>query len=93
MHKNIISHRQFMARSFVCASYFVIVRLLDTIGDATIIPFIKDPVVRYVDGDWLAWLVPLFMVEMHQSWWPSIYQPKIKARSKPASKIAALPVE
>lgn len=76
VNKNIKAHRQFMTRSFVCASYFVIVRLLDTIGDTIIIPFIKDPVVRYVDGDWLAWLVPLFLVEFYQTWWPAIYQQK-----------------
>ena len=78
VHKNIKSHKQFMARSFVCASYFVIVRILDTVGDTNILPFIKDPIVRYVDGDWLSWLVPLFIVEFYQSWWPSIYQPKLK---------------
>ncbi|WNH09352.1 DUF2306 domain-containing protein [Thalassobellus suaedae] len=69
LHKNIKSHRQFMTRSFVCASYFVIVRILDTVGDTNILPFIKDPIVRYVDGDWLSWLVPLFIVEFYQSWW------------------------
>lgn len=78
VHKNIKSHKQFMARSFVCASYFVIVRILDTVGDTNILPFIKDPVVRYVDGDYLAWLIPLFIVEFYQSWWPAIYQPKLK---------------
>lgn len=78
IHKNIKAHKQFMARSFVCASYFVVVRILDTVGDTHILPFIKDPVVRYVDGDWLSWLIPLFMVELYQTWWPAIYQPKLK---------------
>lgn len=77
-HKNIRSHRQFMARSYVCACYFVIVRILDTVGDTHILPFIKDPVVRYVDGDWLSWLIPLFLVEIYQSWWPALFTPKAK---------------
>lgn len=78
IHKNIKSHRQFMARSYVCASYFVIVRILDTVGDIHILPFIKDPIIRYVDGDWLSWLIPLFLVEIYQSWWPALFPSKAK---------------
>ncbi|MEO5783424.1 MAG: DUF2306 domain-containing protein [Ginsengibacter sp.] len=67
--KNIKAHRQFMARSYLFAFYFVEVRILDGLGE-NIFSSIEKNSSWYANTDWLAWIVPLLILEIYQSWWP-----------------------
>jgi len=58
------AHRLHMARGFVSASYFLIVRLVDqVIGLERLLPFVNSEDGRLANSDWLAWVVPVLVVE------------------------------
>jgi uncharacterized membrane protein len=67
--KNIKAHRQFMARSYLFAFYFVAVRAIDYLG-LRFFGFTHEDNVWLANGDWFTWVVPFIILEMYQSWWP-----------------------
>ncbi len=67
--KNIKAHRQFMARSYLFAFYFVAIRAVDYLGK-NFFGFSNDDNVWLANGDWATWVVPFIILEMYQSWWP-----------------------
>jgi uncharacterized membrane protein len=67
--KNIKAHRQFMARSYLFAFYFVAVREVDYLGK-TFFGFTHEDDVWSANSDWFTWVVPFIILEMYQSWWP-----------------------
>jgi uncharacterized membrane protein len=61
---DVAAHRIHMARGFVSASYFLIVRLVDQlIGLERLLPFVNSEDGRLANSDWLAWVVPVLVVE------------------------------
>lgn len=68
--KNIKAHRQFMARSYLFAFYFVAVRAVDYLA-VTFFGFSKEDNVYLANSDWFTWVVPFIILEMYQSWWPA----------------------
>ena len=68
--KNIKAHKQFMARSYALALYFVLARLIDNIGLEKLFPNTTNESIRYANSDWLAWLIPLMLVEAYHVWLP-----------------------
>lgn len=69
--RNVKAHRQFMARSYLFAFYFVAVRITDSIGE-TFLPFVKKDSAWYANTDWFVWVVPLIILEIYHAWWPSM---------------------
>ncbi len=69
--RNIKAHRQFMARSYLFAFYFVAVRVLDKVGEIWL-PSVKKDSGWYANTDWLVWVVPLIILEIYHTWWPSL---------------------
>jgi uncharacterized membrane protein YozB (DUF420 family) len=67
--KNVKAHRQFMARSYLFAFYFVAVRMIDYLG-VGFFGFSKEDNVYLANSDWFTWVVPFIILEMYQSWWP-----------------------
>jgi uncharacterized membrane protein len=64
---NVLSHQHNMARSFVLAAYFLTARLFDKHGMWLLVPFSDAMEVRLVHSDWLAWVIPLVLVEIYFS--------------------------
>lgn len=60
-----LTHQHNMTRAFVLASYFVVVRLVDRFGMGLLAPFASDENARLAHSDWIAWVVPLVMVEIY----------------------------
>jgi uncharacterized membrane protein len=67
--KNVKAHKQFMARSYLFAFYFVVIRIIDTVG-AIFASSLTINEALFANTDWFAWVVPLLVLEMYQSWWP-----------------------
>ena len=63
--KNLHAHQHNMARGFVFAAYFLTARLIDKHGMWLLLPFAKTESIRLVHSDWLAWVVPLVLVEIY----------------------------
>jgi uncharacterized membrane protein YozB (DUF420 family) len=76
--KNVKAHRQFMARSYLFAFYFVAVRMIDHLGEKYF-GFSKDDNVYLANSDWFTWVVPFLLLEIYQSWWPAA---KVDFRAK-----------
>ena len=62
--KHVLTHQHNMARAFVIAVYFVTVRIVDKHLMWALMPFSKVEGARYAHSDWLAWVVPLILVEI-----------------------------
>ena len=54
-----------MTRAFVLAAYFVFVRLMDKYGMDAIVPFASSKDAQNAHSDWLAWVIPLVLVEVY----------------------------
>jgi uncharacterized membrane protein YozB (DUF420 family) len=67
--KNVKAHRQFMARSYLFAFYFVAVRMIDYMLK-NLFGFDTHEDVYLANTDWFTWVVPFIILEMCQSWWP-----------------------
>lgn len=65
--KNFLAHQHNMTRSFVFAGYFLAARLFDKHGMWLLVPFAESEGVRLVHSDWLAWMLPLIVVEIYFS--------------------------
>ncbi|QSX73848.1 DUF2306 domain-containing protein [Lysobacter arenosi] len=61
----VLSHQHNMARSFVLACYFLTARLLDQHGMWLLAPLASQEPVKLAHSDWVAWLVPLALVEIY----------------------------
>lgn len=67
--KNIIRHKEFMIRSYVCGLAFVFIRILPPINDATgLFNFIEDDHLRSTVYEWVCWVYPLILVEFWLVW-------------------------
>ncbi len=66
--KNVKAHRQFMARSYLFAFYFVAVRMIDYVGKK-FFGFTHEDKVWLANSDWAVWVVPFIILEIYQSWW------------------------
>jgi uncharacterized membrane protein len=70
--KNIIAHKQFMVRSYVCALAFVFVRLYQVLPlDFIFQPITNDDVFAVV-VEWTFSILPLILVEIVMIWIPSV---------------------
>ncbi len=63
--KRFLTHQHNMTRAFVLAAYFVVVRFIDPHGMALITPFASEEAAANAHSDWLAWVVPLVLVEAY----------------------------
>ncbi len=63
--KRFLTHQHNMTRAFVLAAYFVVVRLVDGLAMPLLIPFASNEGARMAHSDWLAWVVPLVLVEAY----------------------------
>ena len=63
--KRFLTHQHNMTRAFVLAAYFVVVRLMDRFGMGALVPFASDENARLAHSDWIAWVVPLVLVEVY----------------------------
>jgi hypothetical protein len=63
--KRFLTHQHNMTRAFVIAFYFVLVRLIDPWGMALITPFASEPAAANAHSDWIAWVLPLVLVEVY----------------------------
>ena len=61
----LLSHQHNMARSFVLACYFLTARIVDRYAMGLLVPFAASEGIRLAHSDWLAWLVPLLVVELY----------------------------
>ena len=62
--RRVLTHQHNMARAFVIAAYFVLARLIDRYLMTWLEPFSSNEMVRLAHSDWLAWVVPLVLVEI-----------------------------
>lgn len=74
--RNIISHKQFMVRSYTCALAFVFVRLYQVIPMDSLFGIIEDQGVRVVVVEWMFSFLPIILVEIFMIWIPSLQQKK-----------------
>lgn len=77
--KNIVAHKQFMVRSYVCALAFVFVRLYQVLPLGFIFEPIVDDNIFAVVVEWTFSILPLILVEIIMIWIPSIQSNKIKS--------------
>jgi len=62
---DVAAHRLHMARGFVAASYFLLVRLMDqVVGVDRLLPFVTDQAARLANSDWMVWVIPVLLVEV-----------------------------
>lgn len=73
----VIQHKQFMIRSYVCGLAFIFIRLLPEIDNLTgLFQFIEDPTMRYTIYEWICWVYPLIITEFFLTWYPQLQQLK-----------------
>jgi uncharacterized membrane protein YozB (DUF420 family) len=64
--KRLLTHQHNMARAFVIAAYFVVVRIMDPWAMDMIEPWLsKSKDAALAHSDWIAWIVPLLAVELY----------------------------
>lgn len=62
---DVAAHRLHMARGYVSASYFLLVRLMDhVVGVERLLPFVENKDAQLAISDWLVWVVPVLVVEV-----------------------------
>lgn len=62
---HILVHQHNMARGYLSASYFVTVRVVDRFGLGLLAPFVDSEDARLAHSDWLAWVLPLVVLEIY----------------------------
>ena len=66
---NVLRHKEFMLRSYVCGLAFVFIRVLPELNDVSgIFNFIEDETMRRTVYEWICWVYPLMMVEFRLVW-------------------------
>jgi uncharacterized membrane protein len=78
--KDFVNHRRFVIRSLTLGLAFVWIRILDVFGD-TLFAYIPDQPMRSATQEWIAFAVPILIVEIWLSWWPAIS--KRRGRASP----------
>ncbi|HVF37708.1 MAG TPA: DUF2306 domain-containing protein [Sphingomicrobium sp.] len=63
--KRFLTHQHNMARAFVLAAYFVVVRLVDKYGMGLVELGASNKDVAFAHSDWITWVVPLVLVEAY----------------------------
>lgn len=63
--RKMLAHQHNMARSFVLACYFLTARLFDRYGMGLLSPLASTEPVKLAHSDWLAWVLPLLLVEVY----------------------------
>jgi uncharacterized membrane protein YozB (DUF420 family) len=86
--RQVLAHQHNMARAFVLAAYFVIVRVVDRYLMWTLAPVSSVEAARLAHSDWLAWVVPLVAVEI---WFGLKWSQALYARRPRASVDGAGP--
>lgn len=71
------AHARFVVRTYGIALAFVLVRILGQL-DPILLAFIADEAVRNVTREWLAFLIPLVLIEVSLSW-------RLPARLRPST--------
>ena len=61
----LLSHQHNMARGFVLACYFLTSRIVDRYAMGLLVPLAGNERIRLAHSDWLAWLIPLLVVELY----------------------------
>lgn len=77
----VLTHQHNMARAFVIAAYFVVVRIIDRHLMWALEPFSKVEVARLAHSDWLAWVLPIICVEI---WYGRKWDRLLKKRERPS---------
>ena len=62
--KHVLTHQHNMARAMVIAAYFVVVRIVDQYLMGALEPLAQIEGARFAHSDWLAWVLPLVVVEI-----------------------------
>jgi len=78
--RNIVAHRQFMVRSYVCALAFVLVRLDRVLPIGFVFEPITDDGVYAVVNEWTLSILPLLVAEIVMIWIPSLRKSGIPQR-------------
>ncbi len=88
-----LAHERFVVRSYALALAFVIVRLLGEFQDV-LFPFMVDQALRDTSREWLSFVLPLLVVEVGYTWWPSLggFRARLPVRPAHASVTASPPV-
>ncbi len=79
--KHVLTHQHNMARAFVIAAYFVIVRVVDQHLMWALEPLSKVEGARFAHSDWLSWVLPLIAVEI---WFGRKWDRLLKKRERSA---------
>lgn len=79
--KHVLTHQHNMARAFVIAAYFVVVRIVDRHLMWALEPFSRVEGARMAHSDWLAWVIPLIAVEI---WYGRKWDRLLKRRERPS---------
>lgn len=69
--KRFVAHRAFMIRSYSMALVLVWLRLMDDFQDVLFF-YVTNPDLRDATREWASWVVPLLVVELWLSWYPSL---------------------
>lgn len=78
--KRFLTHQHNMTRAFVLAAYFVVVRLVDKYGMDLIALGASNRDAANAHSDWLAWVVPLVLVEVYYGRkWDSLLKKRQRA--------------
>ena len=78
LRKNVQAHRLFMIRSYTLTLSFVFLRILsDLVYKHNFLSFINNQDVKDATYEWMSWVIPLLVVELYISWWPSARKKKI----------------
>lgn len=77
------AHERFVVRGYAIALAFVFVRVMGETDD-WLFAFLEDKAVRDATQEWLAFVVPLIVVEGWYTWWPSVRQ-AMRANPRPAA--------
>lgn len=62
---NLLVHQHNMARGYLFAAYFVTVRIVDRFLMGLLVPFVGSEDARLAHSDWLAWVIPLLVLEVY----------------------------
>ncbi|RKN79816.1 DUF2306 domain-containing protein [Ulvibacterium marinum] len=73
--RNVLRHKEFMLRSYVCGLAFVFIRLLPGVHELTgLFSFIEDSEMRRTVYEWICWVYPLILVEFWLVWRKQLLQ-------------------
>lgn len=63
--RKIVQHQRMMIRSFICAAYFVTVRVIDKVAMGAFYYFFPDESTAFLISDIFVWFVPLLLFEVY----------------------------